>query len=48
MSSELLDEFVADDFDAEGFEDEEFTEPDLPIWDEDGRIHLTRTTNKGG
>lgn len=27
---------------------EEFNEPNLPIWDEDGRIHLTRTTNKGG
>jgi len=26
----------------------EETEPDLPIWDENGVIHLTRTTKKGG
>ena len=28
-------------------EPEENVEP-LPIWDENGVIHLTRTTNKGG
>lgn len=43
MSSELPEEFVELDCC-----DEEFNEPDLPIWDEDGRIHLTRTTKKGG
>ena len=43
MSSELSEEFV-----AEECCDDEFAEPDLPIWDEDGRIHLTRTTKKCG
>ena len=43
MSSELSEEFV-----AEECCDDEFAEPDLPIWDEDGKIHLTRTTKKGG
>ncbi len=26
----------------------EMTEPDLPVIDEDGVVHLTRTTAKGG
>ena len=28
--------------------DEEAPEPELPVIDEDGVVHLTRTTNKGG
>ena len=55
MSSEYSEFEFQDDFSEDFAEDlsqefgeEEFPEPDLPIWDEDGRIHLTRTTKKGG
>ena len=48
MSSEYSEEIVDENFDSEDFSDEDLNEPDLPIWDEDGKIHLTRTTKKGG
>lgn len=53
MSFECSEEFnelesLDQDFSNQACDDSEFNEPDLPIWDEDGRIHLTRTTKKGG